>query len=72
MAKKSASVLDQICTAEEAAETLDLTPERVMQFCRAGRIEAKKLGRDWAILRSSVLAFGKISRPEGRPKESEK
>lgn len=65
MVKKSVSVFDQICTADEAAALLNLTPERVMQFCRAGRLEARKLGRDWAITLASVREFAEIPRPNG-------
>ena len=71
MAKKSVSILDQVCTADEAAAILNLTPERVMQFCRAGRIQARKMGRDWVLSLPSVRDFAEIERPEGRPKNSE-
>jgi hypothetical protein len=72
MAKKSASILDQICTAEEAGAILNLTPERVMTFCREGRIEARKMGRDWVLSLASVREFAELERSGGRPKNSEK
>jgi excisionase family DNA binding protein len=68
MAKKKP--LDLICTAEEAAAILGVTPERVMQFCRDGRLEARKLGRDWAVDLQSLRQFAKEPREGGRPKNS--
>jgi excisionase family DNA binding protein len=61
------TALDLICTPDEAAKQLGLTPERVLQFCRAGRLQARKMGRDWVILSASVRMFAKSPRPEGRP-----
>lgn len=60
--------LDNIISVAEACEILGVTPARVNQFLRDGRIKAKKLGRDWAIDRASVEALAEQDRPTGRPK----
>lgn len=59
------TALDLICTPADAAKTLGLTEERVLQFCRQGRLLARKMGRDWVILTASVAAFSKAKRPTG-------
>lgn len=65
---KPHNCLDYVCTPEEAAAMLGVTPERVMVFCREGRLAARKLGRDWIISTTSIRAFGKVKRKPGRPK----
>lgn len=69
---KSVSIFDQICTAEEAGAILNLTPERVMQFCREGRIDSRKMGRDWVLSLPAVREFAKIDRPNGPKNNPEK
>lgn len=61
------SALDLICTAADAAKVLGVTEERVLQFCRDERIQARKMGREWVLLTASVAAFSKAKRPPGRP-----
>lgn len=58
--------LDLICTPAEAAAILGLTEERVLQFCREGRLKARKMGRDWVILTASLAVFSKQKRPTGK------
>ena len=62
--------LAQICSVAEAAALLRVSEERVLQFCRAGRLEAKQLKREWAISLPSVRAFAKRPRDGGRPAKS--
>lgn len=41
-------------STEDAAATLGYTPQHVGRLVRCGKLEGKKLGRDWLILRESV------------------
>jgi excisionase family DNA binding protein len=41
----------------EAAKLLDVSPQRVRDLIKAGRLEAFKVGRDWAVSRKSVEEF---------------
>ena len=43
-------------TTREAAELVGYTQRRVRQLAIAGKIVAKKFGRDWQVNRSSLLA----------------
>jgi len=68
-----------LLTTSEAAERLHVTPIRVRQMIREGKIEAKQVGRDYVIEESSlesVKTYGKAGRPKGangKPKtENEK
>lgn len=57
-------------TVEQAAEELNLTPQRVRIFCREGRL-GRRVGRTWIITRKELEEFKKIPRPPGRPRKEE-
>ncbi|MDQ3748981.1 MAG: helix-turn-helix domain-containing protein [Acidobacteriota bacterium] len=68
-----------LLTTSEAAKILHVTPIRVRQLIREGKLEAKQVGRDYVIEESSlesVKTYGKAGRPKGangKPKtENEK
>jgi excisionase family DNA binding protein len=50
-----------------AAEELDLSPNRVRQLIKMGRLPAQRIGREYAITRADLEAFKLIDRPVGRP-----
>ncbi len=50
-----------------AADELNLSPNRVRQLIKLGRLPAQKLGREYAITRADLEAFKRIDRPVGRP-----
>lgn len=59
-------------TTKEAAQRLGLeTTGAVRQLILAGRLEAKKVGRDWLIEEDAIKAFEETRRPVGRPKKTE-
>jgi hypothetical protein len=67
---KPHNCLDHVCTAAEAAAILNVTPARVMTFCRQGRINARLLNDAvWVIDTASLKEFSKQKRKPGRPKE---
>ncbi len=56
----------ELLTTSEAAKILHVTPIRVRQLIREGKIEAKQVGRDYVIEESSlasVKTYGKAGRP---------
>lgn len=56
----------ELLTTNEAAKILHVTPIRVRQMIREGKIEAKLVGRDYVIEESSlrsVKTYGKAGRP---------
>ncbi len=58
----------ELLTTNEAAKILRVTPIRVRQMIREGKIEAKQVGRDYVIEESSlksVKTYGKAGRPKG-------
>ncbi len=57
--------LAQICSIAEAAKLLRVSEKRVGVFLAEGRIAAKRLKREYAISRQSVLAFAKVPLPVG-------
>lgn len=55
-----------------AADELNLSPNRVRQLIKLGRLPAHRIGREYAITREDLEAFKLIDRPVGRPpKDSE-
>lgn len=43
-------------TVDEVAEKLDITPQRVREYCRAGRL-GEKVGRQWIITEEEFERF---------------
>ena len=58
---------DELLTSRQAAAILGVSTERVMQFIRDGRLEARKEGRDWFISKRGVVRLARTKRPPGRP-----
>jgi excisionase family DNA binding protein len=48
---------DEWLTTTQAAQLIGYHPEYVRQLVKAGKIEAQKIGRDWLIQRSKLLAY---------------
>ena len=56
-----------LLTTSEAAKILRVTPIRIRQMIREGKIEARQIGRDYVIEESSlesVKTYGKAGRPK--------
>jgi excisionase family DNA binding protein len=56
----------ELLTTSQAAKILNVTPIRVRQLIREGKIEARQVGRDYVIRESSldsVKTYGKAGRP---------
>ncbi len=56
----------ELLNTSQAAEILRVTPIRVRQMIREGKIQAKQIGRDYVIEESSlasVKTYGKAGRP---------
>ncbi len=56
----------ELLTTSEAAKILHVTPIRVRQLIREGKIAARQIGRDYVIEESSldsVKTYGKAGRP---------
>ena len=56
-------------TTHQAAQELGVTVRRVQQLIRAGRLPARKAGRDWLIIYGDLDKVR--DRPAGRPKRGE-
>lgn len=48
---------DEIISTQQAAAILGVAPESVARLVRQGVIDGFKLGRDWAIYRTSVERY---------------
>jgi excisionase family DNA binding protein len=67
---RDASVGDDLLTLAETAALLRLSEATVYKMCRSGAIPARKIGRQWRILRSdfqSLLAGESQEHPSPRP-----
>jgi excisionase family DNA binding protein len=64
------SMIDRLSTAQ-AASALGVTPERVLQFIRAGRLPAVKIAGVWLLEPGAVARFQPrpIGYPRGRPRK---
>jgi len=52
----------KVITTSEAAKILGVSPHRVIDFAKQGRIRAKKQGNQWAVNKRSVINFAKQPR----------
>jgi excisionase family DNA binding protein len=59
----------RLLTINETAERLGLSVAMVRRYCSVGKLAARKIGRDWAILRRDVERFAAVPRHSGRPVE---
>ena len=59
-------------TTKEAGKLLGVTPLRVFQLIKAGRLPAIKIGRDWIINKDdlSKVANRKVGRPKKNSRDS--
>ncbi len=48
---------DELLTTKQAAELIGYHPEYIRQLVKAGKLEAEKIGRDWLISKSKLLAY---------------
>ena len=55
--KTSTSTLEMIVGVAEAAEMLGISRAAVVHAAQYGRIEGKKVGRSWVLLRQSVIDY---------------
>jgi excisionase family DNA binding protein len=63
--------MDDLLNTSEAAERLGLTVRAVQKMIEAGRLQAKRVGRDYIILASSLGDITRKSRA-GRPPNTAK
>lgn len=49
--------MENLYTVEETAEKLKIHPETVRDYLRDGKIGGVKVGRNWRIRESDILAF---------------
>jgi excisionase family DNA binding protein len=62
--------MSELLTVKEAAKELDVSPRRVHQFCKSGRL-GKQYGWQWLITREELEEFKKIPRTQGRPRKED-
>ena len=55
MSKKGIS--QELITTQEAAENLGYTIQHTRLLIRRGQIDATKFGRDWLVVRESVVEY---------------
>ena len=58
--------MDDWITTAEAARLSGYTADYVRKLAAAGRVQAKRWGRDWQISRAAVLAHAKAAGQQGK------
>ncbi len=62
-----ATTIKNVFTSVDASEYLGISADLIRLYCRTGRIESEKLGRDWIIRKGALDKFAKIPRYVGNP-----
>jgi excisionase family DNA binding protein len=60
-------VLSRYITTEQAAHLLGIIPTSVNHLIHKGKIKGLKLGRDWLVLKSSLVDYLQTKSTKGRP-----
>ena len=67
---------DDYLNTEQTATHLRISRNQVQKLIIAGRLKAKKFGRDYMIFKKDLAEFAKLPRqvgyPKGRPRTGEK
>jgi excisionase family DNA binding protein len=63
--------MDDIISTAEAARILGISQRAVNGLCQRGTLEAKQLGREWAVRRVSVLDYKAQKEAQEQQKEKE-
>lgn len=48
---------DEVLTREEAQQMLKVSRNTMFALLRSGEIKARKVGTDWRVMRSTILAY---------------
>lgn len=56
-------------STKEAAAIMDIDRDTVANYCRLGKLECRKFGRDWQVNKTAAVAFVKSN--SGRPKKDD-
>ena len=59
-------------TTNEAADLTNLDQNSINRLARAGKVEAVKIGKVWAICKQSILAYDSGDRPKPKRKTTKK
>ena len=65
--KQTLDLFEGYLTVTETAEKLDVSPRRIRQFISEGRLQAKKIGKQYIISKASLGKFIDKPRKVGRP-----
>lgn len=57
---------DEILSTREAADILNLGQAAISRLLRIGKLEGRRIGREWIVYRSSVEAY--LEQIEGKSK----
>lgn len=63
--------LEHIMDTEEAGKRWGLSEQRVRALCSSGEIKAKRMKRDWAIVKDQHYSRKRSKKKSVQPKESE-
>ena len=70
LAMQEETPIIQILSVSDMAQEIGITPNRVRELIRLGRIKGvQRVGREFAITRPDFEAFLKIPRKAGRPRK---
>lgn len=61
-----------LLSTSEASEILGANERWVRRLVAAGRLEARKIGRDYVISRKDLEEFARVERQRGRPRSDSK
>ena len=64
------SKLDQLISLSEASEITNISSDHLRRLAEQGKLDAKKIGRNWVTTREAIEDYLKKRNPPGRPKKA--
>ena len=61
---------ENLISLREAAEIANMSPDHLRRLAEQGKLDAKKIGRNWITTKEAITKYIEKRRPRGRPKKA--
>jgi hypothetical protein len=62
--------IKDLISLRQASELCCLSPDHLRRLAEQGKLDAKKIGRNWITTKEAIVDYIKKRKPRGRPKKA--
>ena len=62
--------LNMMISLRDASKICDLSPDHLRRLAEQGKLNAKKIGRNWITTKGAITEYMEKRKPRGRPKKT--